>query len=334
LGSLAIGAGAPDTGESFKKDYVRPTSIPFPESNPYTPEKARLGEMLFFEPRLSGSNYISCASCHNPAMSWGDGLPRGIGHGMTILGRRTPTILNLAWAELLMWDGRKESLEDQALGPVGADVEMNQDLEKLVPKLSAIREYRTLFNLAFPTEGITIDTVAKAIATYERTVVSGAAPFDRWIAGERNAISESAKRGFVLFNTKANCSVCHSGWNFTDGSFHDIGLPSDDVGRGKHVPIERMQHAFKTPTLRDIARRAPYMHDGSVADLAAVVEHYDDGFVERPSLSGDMKRLGLTAAEKKDLVEFMLTLTGDNTPVRVPVLPPNPHLSAQVHDEE
>ena len=203
FGTAAIGAGSKEPGDAFKKDYLRPTSVPFPASNPYTQEKAQLGEMLFFEPRLSGSNYISCASCHNPAMSWGDGLPRGIGHGMTVLGRRTPTVLNTAWIEPLMWDGRKESLEDQALGPIGADVEMNQDLENLVPKLSAIREYRTLFNIAFPGEGITTANVAKAIATYERTIVSGTAPFDRWIAGDRGAISESAKRGFEIFNTKA-----------------------------------------------------------------------------------------------------------------------------------
>lgn len=333
VGSAAISAGAPEPGESFKKDYIRPTTVPFPASNPYTQEKAQLGEMLFFDPRLSGSNYISCASCHNPAMSWGDGLPRGIGHGMTVLGRRTPTVLNTAWAELLMWDGRKESLEDQALGPIGADVEMNQKVEDLVPKLASIREYRTMFNIAFPGEGITLDNVAKAIATYERTIVSGTAPFDKWIAGDRNAISESAKRGFALFNTKANCAACHSGWNFTDGSFHDIGLASDDIGRGKFVPVERMKHAFKTPTLRDVARRAPYMHDGSVKDLAAVVEHYDSGFIERPSLSGDMKRLNLTPEEKRDLVEFMLTLTGDNPPVRIPVLPAAAQIATQATEE-
>ncbi len=310
------------TMEQYRKDFVRPTSIPFPEENPYSAEKVRLGEMLFFDPRLSGSNYISCASCHNPAMSWGDGLPRGIGHGMTILGRRTPTILNLAWAELLMWDGRKNGLEDQAMGPIAADVEMNQPVEKLVEKLSAIETYRVLFNIAFPGEGIGLDTIAKAIATFERTVVSGIAPFDRWIAGDEKAISDSAKRGFYLFNTKANCASCHSGWNFTDHSFQDIGMKDADIGRIKILNMPRMNHAFKTPTLRDVTRRGPYMHDGSMPDLVTVMEHYNrGGDVKRDSVSEDIRPLGLTPMEIADVVEFMKTLTGDDQPVRVPILP-------------
>lgn len=310
------------TMEEYRKDYFRPASIPFPPENPYTAEKVRLGEMLFFDPRLSGSNYISCASCHNPSMSWGDGLPRGIGHGMTILGRRTPTILNSAWTELLMWDGRKVSLEDQALGPIATDVEMNQPVEKLIEKLSAIETYRVLFNVAFPGEGLSLDTIAKAIATFERTVVSGVAPFDRWIAGDERAISDSAKNGFYLFNTKANCAACHSGWNFTDGSFQDIGMKDDDVGRIKILNMPRMNHAFKTPTLRDVARRGPYMHDGSVPDLVGVMEHYNrGGDVKRESLSEDVRPLNLTTAEIGDLVEFMKTLTGDDQPIRLPILP-------------
>jgi cytochrome c peroxidase len=321
---IAYGAGTLSS-ERMKALYARPTSVPFPADNPYSAEKASLGEMLFFDPRLSGANYISCASCHNPALSWGDGLPRGIGHGMTVLGRRTPTILNAAWADLLMWDGRKANLEEQALGPMSAPVEMNQELAKLPAKLSAIDGYRERFAAVFPGEGISVANAAKAIATYERTIVSGTAPFDRWIAGDESAISHSAKRGFMLFNTKANCSACHSGWNFTDSSFRDIGLPDEDIGRGKILDLPSMQHAFKTPTLRDVERRAPYMHDGSVPTLLAVVEHYDHGFVERPSLSDEVKPLHLTAEEKTDLVNFMMTLTGENPPVHVPVLFAGPH---------
>jgi cytochrome c peroxidase len=308
----------------MKAAYKRPAAPPFPADNPYTAEKAKLGEMLFFDPRLSGANYISCASCHNPSLSWGDGLPRAIGHGMTVLGRRTPTILNSAWADLLMWDGRKSSLEDQALGPISTDVEMNQPVDKLVGKLDAIDGYRASFAAAFPGDGITLGNIAKAIATYERTIVSGEAPFDRWIGGDERAISESAKRGFVLFNTKANCAACHSGWNFTDGSFHDIGLPDGDIGRGAHVKVVSMQHAFKTPTLRDAVRRAPYMHDGSLATLAEVIGHYDRGGVARPSLSADMKPLHLTQEEKGDLLDFLATLDGANPPVSVPALYVNP----------
>jgi cytochrome c peroxidase len=319
LAPLVTSTAATRSIAEMKALYVRPGTIPFPADNPYSADKAKLGEMLFFDPRLSGANYISCATCHNPGFSWGDGLPRGIGHAMTVLGRRTPTILNGAWAELLMWDGRKASLEEQALGPMSAPVEMNQNMDQLVIKLSAIPGYRNAFTATFP-DGLTVQNVAKAIATYERTVVSGVAPFDRWIAGNEAAISESAKRGFVLFNTKANCVACHTGWNFTDNSFRDIGLPDADRGRVAIVDLPSMEHAFKTPTLRDVARRAPYMHDGSVPTMMAVIEHYDRGGVQRPSLSEEMKPLHLTAQEKADLVAFMQTLDGENAPVHVPVL--------------
>ena len=270
----------------WKAEYARPTEVPFPEDNLFTPEKADLGRMLFFDPRLSGADYISCGTCHNPSFSWGDGLPTGFGHGMTPLGRRTPTILNLAWGELLMWDGRFETLEEQVLGPMSAPVEMNEDLETVVAELSAIPDYVTMFNIAFPDEGLTIQNIAKAVATFERTVVSGIAPFDEWIAGDETAISDAAKRGFDLYNNKARCVACHSGWNFTDDSFHDIGLLDDDIGRGKQLPnIEKMHRAFKTPTLRNAAERAPFMHDGSLVTLTEVVDHYDTGGIQRPSLS-------------------------------------------------
>ena len=164
--------------------------------------------------------------------------------------------------------------------------------------------------------------MAKAIATFERTVVSGIAPFDEWVAGREDALSDAAKRGFALFNGKARCALCHSGWSFTDGTFHDIGVPSADRGRGVILHhVERMQHAFKTPTLRNVDHRAPYMHDGSVQSLEAVVRFYNDGFVRRPSLSREIKALGLTPAEIDDVVAFMRTLTSADPAVPVPVLP-------------
>jgi cytochrome c peroxidase len=318
--------------EAMKALYVRPSTTPYPASNPYSPEKARLGEMLFFDPRISGANYVSCATCHNPALSWGDGMSKG--HGVEPLGRRTPTILNLAYADLLMWDGRKADLEEQALGPMGTPAEMNTDLDHLPEKLASISGYRKAFAAAFPNEGLTLATIAKAIATFERTVVSGPAPFDRWIAGDETAISDSAKRGFVLFNTKGKCAACHSGWNFTDGSFRDIGLPDTDRGRAAILPLPSMEHAFKTPTLRDVARRGPYMHDGSIETLAQVVEHYDRGGVERPSRSEEIKPLHLSAEEKRDLVEFMVTLTGDNAPTRIPVLFAGPETAHFISKQE
>ena len=322
VASTAAIAAEKKSREEWKKEYVRPSEIPFPKENPYTAAKADLGRTLFFDPRLSGANYISCGTCHNPSFAWGDGLAKGIGHAMTRLGRRTPTILNLAWGEDLMWDGRFETLEQQALGPMAAAVEMNQNMKAIVAELQSIPEYRTLFNVSFPGRGITVDNIAKAIATFERTVVSGVAPFDRWIAGDKHAISASAKRGFDLFNNKANCVACHSGWNFTDSSFHDIGMPDKDIGRGKVVPgVVVMQHAFKVPTLRNAVERAPYMHDGSLKNLYSVVEHYDNGFVTRPSKSEEIYKLNLTAAEKTDLVEFMKTLSSKDAPVALPRLP-------------
>jgi cytochrome c peroxidase len=307
----------------FFAAYARPDATPFPSDNPHTSAREELGKSLFFDPRLSGSDWISCASCHNPGLSWGDGLPRAIGHGMHVLGRRTPTILNLAWAESLFWDGRAGSLEEQALGPIQAAGEMNLPLDQMLVKLAAIPGYREMFEKAYPGQGVTTTSIAKAIATFERTTVSGPAPFDRWIAGEQGAVSESAKRGFAVFNEQGRCSQCHSGWRFTDDSFHDIGVVTDDKGRGgllKDIPV--MQSAFKTPTLRNADGRRPYMHNGSVATLEDVVELYDrGGLARRPSLSPEIRPLNLSAVQKQDLVAFVKTLTSRDAAVVVPVLP-------------
>jgi cytochrome c peroxidase len=306
----------------LRTEYRRPAIIPFPKDNPYTPEKATLGKKLYFDTRLSAANVLSCATCHNPGYGWGDGQPTGVGHNMKALARRSPSIINAAYGLIFMWDGRAGSLEEQALGPIKADVEMNLPIDQLLARLRAIPEYGPLFAAAFPKEGLAPETIAKAIATYERTVVSGRAPFDEWIDGNEKAISDEAKRGFVSFNTKAKCSDCHSGWNFTDDSFHDIGLADEDIGRAKQLPhIVKMEHAFKTPGLREITRRGPYMHDGSMPTLEAVIAHYEQGGVERPSRSAQMKPVPLTAEERTDLLAFLQTLTSDVDPTTIPVLP-------------
>lgn len=319
-------SNAAEKGENpsatLRARYGRPDAIPFPRENPYTDAKYRLGHALFFDPRLSGSNSMSCATCHNPALGWEDGLKTGRGEAANTLGRATPTILNLAWADLLMWDGRKQSLEEQALGPIEAGVEMNQPLPALLAELSAIPGYRRLFRDAFGRDEITAAGIAQAIATFERTVVSNLAPIDRWVKGEEGAIDDAARRGFALFNGRANCAGCHSGWRFTDDGFHDIGLRSEDIGRAEHLPeVPAMRHAFKTPTLRNVALRGPYMHDGSARTLHDAVVHYDTGFVERPSLSPEVRRLGLSQSEVDDIVAFLRTLTSEDDPVPVPVLP-------------
>jgi cytochrome c peroxidase len=306
----------------YKKEYVRPTTVPYLASNPYSPEKERLGQMLFFDPRLSGSNALACASCHLPGMAWTDGVAKSVGHLGTIHVRNSPTLYNLAWTEQTAWDGRTEHLEGHVKGPIGNPRVMNQPHDQLVTKLSAIGGYRAAFKAAFPADGITIDNVMRAIAVFERGLVSGDTPFDRWIKGEEAAIPESAKRGFLLFNTKANCAACHSGWNFTDLGFYDIGLSDADEGRIKILNLPSMNHAFKTPTLREIGRTAPYMHDGSIGDLTKVVEHYNrGGDVKRESVSEHVRPLGLSKAEVGDLVDFLLTLNAPEKPYPVPVLP-------------
>jgi cytochrome c peroxidase len=306
----------------WRKKYTRPAGAPFPADNLYSKDRELLGRTLFFDPRLSGSHSISCSSCHNPGFSWGDGLPKGIGSGMKELGRRSPTILNIAWSDLLFWDGRADSLEEQALGPIASQREMNQPLDGMIHTLDGIAEYGPLFSRAYPAEPINEKTVARAIATFERTIISEQAPFDKWISGDEEAIPSDAKRGFDLFNGKAACAQCHTGWNFTDDGFHDVGIAGSDLGRGARLPLEAMQFAFKTPTLRNIDRRAPFMHDGSEPTLAEVLDFYDKGgSAKRVSLAPEIVALHLTSKEKGDLVAFLQTLTSVDKSIEVPAFP-------------
>ena len=309
--------------ESLKAQFRRPSEIPFPASNPYTSQKAALGKALFFDPRLSATQNMNCASCHNPSFGWQVPLKRAIGASNTVLARSAPTILNQAWGgERYFWDGRASSLEDQVKGPIESPDEMNMPLPELVKRLTNIPGYKKWFETVFPDEGVSSASIAKAIATFERTVVTGFAPFDAWISGDEAAISQSAKRGFVLFNGKAKCAVCHTGWNFTDHLFHDTGLPSDDIGRGRIEPANGMaMHAFKTSSLRDITKRAPYMHDGSLPTLRAVVSHYIFGGVARPSLSPKLPRADLETTEIDDILAFLETLTDIKQVIALPVLP-------------
>ena len=326
-GAVAYGESTPGVANSVDphallSDYQRPTKVPASKANPTTPEKVALGQMLFFDPRLSGSGVISCATCHNPALGWSDGLPKGLGHMGGRLGRRTPTILNVAYGEPYFWDGRAATLEDQAKGPLTSAKEMNMPADAAISRIESIPGYVAAFSRAFPGRDISLDTFAAAVASYERTVISSSAPFDKWVEGDEQAVSAAAKRGFVLFDGKANCAVCHSGWRMSDDGFHDIGLPGTDQGRAAVAPgIVQLEHAFKTPTLRNINQRAPYMHDGSMPTLAAVIDHYDHGFEHRDSLDTQIHPLGLTSDEKSDLLAFLDTLTSVDVPAIVPVLP-------------
>lgn len=307
----------------IRASYRRPAAIPFPDSNPYTKAKSDLGKTLFFDPLLSRSRTLSCATCHVPSLSWGDGRPHAIGEDPAGLPLRSPTLIDIAFIGPMGWDGKFEDIEAVTFGPISSPINMNLSEPELIERLAAIPGYTRAFAAAFGNTGITRAKVELALATYERTIVAREAPFDRWIAGSNAAISTEAKRGFQIFNGKAGCSGCHSGPSFTDGSFHDIGTAkNDDIGRGRLFPTsEKLRYAFKTPTLRDVARRAPYMHDGSVATLADVIELYNKGGIDRPSRSPLIKPLSLTAQEKSDLIAFLQTLTGAPQPVAIPKFP-------------
>ncbi len=304
-----------------KEAYQRPKTIPFPAENPYTYEKATLGKMLFFDARLSRDNNLSCASCHNPSFGWQVPFAKAIGAGGKPLGRKSPTTINHAWGKSFFWDGRAATLEEQARGPIEAAVEMDLPMAVAVKRLGAIEGYKQAFSRAFPKEGLTQDTILKAIATFERTTVTGDTPFDRWVRGDVRALSEAAARGFALFNGKGACAACHTGWNFTDGKFHDIGLASKDPGRGKVTGKAEDMLAKRTPSLREIVPRAPYMHDGSLPSLESVVAHYITGGVDRPTRSSLMRRVALSGEDLADLVAFMNTLTSNATTVALPNLP-------------
>lgn len=301
---------------------------PVPKDNALTDKRIALGKQLFFDPRLSGDGNMSCGTCHNPLFGWSDGLPTAKGFKSQVLSRATPTIINTAYNTLQMWDGRKKSLEDQALGPMLSAVEMNIDLAEAVDFLKQSKGYKKAFADAYPGEGINDAVLAKAIASFERTVLSRNSRFDQWVAGEPKALSKLEILGFKVFvdPEKGNCEVCHSAPNFTDNGFHNIGLQSyntelPDMGRYAIKPIGILKGAFKTPTLRDVEFTAPYFHDGSAATLEDVVAHYVEGGASNKDLDPNMKKLKLTKKEKKALVAFMKALSSPRETFELPQIP-------------
>jgi len=308
--------------DKLRDEFRRPDTITFPDEAPYSPQVAALGKKLFFDPRLSGAQNMSCASCHNPSFGWETPAALTIGAMNEPLERHAPTVENLAEAPRLHWDGRIGSLEEQARQPITHPKEMNNTIEDVVTRLAAIPEYRRWFEQLFDA-GLTGDAVLQSVATYERTLRSGQAPFDDWIAGDERAISVEARFGFDLFTGRAKCAACHSGWAFTDFEFHDIGLETHDIGRGKFEPNNpKAQFAFKTPTLRNVTIRAPYMHRGNLRSLREVVQHYNDGGIVRPSKSEDVTNLKLSDAELDAIIAFLETLTAYDVHVTSPALPP------------
>ncbi len=324
--------------------------VPVPKENPITPEKAELGKMLFFDPRLSGDGTMACVTCHLPEQGYSTNTPQSPAYPSNAERRHSMTLINVAYNTALIWDGRAPNLEKQALGPIKNPIHMNQNIDLLMAKLRAIPEYVRRFRAVFG-EGPTPKTLGQALATFERTLVTRNAPFDRYMQGDKAALSPAAIRGMALFQGKARCILCHNGPNFTDNKFHNLGVPkapflsqplvqatlrfdakrmgiphpervTTDLGRYLVTKDERDIGAFKTPTLRNVTDRGSFMHNGAFTTLAEVIDFYDRGGEPDAHKSPLVQPLRLTAQEKHDLLAFIESLTGELPQVSAPALPP------------
>ena len=313
-------------GEKPKEDsdlVPLPEKVTAPKDNPTTPAKVELGKKLFFDLRLSGDNKMSCATCHMPEKAYGDGLALSPGAGGKPLGRNTQTCLNVGFFKTFFWDGRAASLEEQALGPIQSTVEMNQNLDDLEAELAALPGYVTEFKEVFGSKP-NRDGIAKALAAFQRTLVTGPSPFDRFLAGEKDALSADAKRGLELFRGEAGCIECHSGPLLSDGKFYRLGVSFKDTGRAKITGKKEDRYRFRTPSLRNIAETGPYMHNGSQKTLDDVVTFYFRGIPDSgpDGLSPDTAALdNLSFSDIAPMVEFLKSLSGKAPKVTPPKLP-------------
>jgi cytochrome c peroxidase len=324
-----------DAGVTWK-ELGLPVIVADPKGNPSTPEKIELGKSLFFDPRLSGTGQMACASCHDPELGWTDGRSTSFGHSREVLKRNAPGIMNVASNQSLFWDGRADSLEKQALAVLANPSEMRSSSSTIETRLKSNFEYRKAFEAAFPGKPIEIDRVAEAIATFERSVKPGRSRFDAYLKGNTKAMSDAAISGLDLFRKEARCMNCHFGPDFSDFQFHNLGLSYygrtlEDLGRyrvtGKAEDVGR----FKTPSLRNIGNTAPYMHNG-LFELDGVLNMYNAGMATlkpKPEQENDplfpvksphLKSLGLNKRDLADLKEFLLTLTEPKLRVRPPAL--------------
>ena len=288
-----------------------PGPVPFPKGNPYSKEKADLGEKLFSEGRMSKTGETPCTWCHDPRRGYTDGRTISIGDTKEALNRHSPSLINVGYSEHLFWDGRSSTLEEQCIFPIKQPKEMGMNLDDL-PKRLIQAGYQPEFEKAFGTQDITIDRIAKALATFERTITENDTPFDRWLKGDKNAMSQDSVAGLNLFKTKGRCITCHAGPNFSM-AMTKKGIPYKNTGvyqspvldpDAGRMEVEKsnkdMAGAFKIPSLRGVGKRAPYMHNGTLATLEEVVDFYDRG-----GDSGKLTKLGLTVVEKKQLVDFL-----------------------------
>lgn len=298
----------------------------------------KLGKTLFFDPRLSGSNQISCASCHIPDLSWTDGRGKSVGHDQQMNKRNSPTLLNVWYYKQLFWDGRSKSLEDQAFSPINSETEMHSDMAEVMTKLRRIPGYKPLFDSAYGRPEISPETVTQALAVFQRTIVSRKSNFDDFLSGKRNALGDAALRGLHLFRTRARCINCHNGPLFTDNDFHNIGLTYyqreyEDLGR--YVVTRRAEDVgrFKTPSLRDVIRTRPWMHNGLFDNIDGVLNMYSAGMPQpkpKPGQAGDtlfpktdklIRRLNLTKQERDDIVAFLNAITAEPLHIKIPEMP-------------
>jgi cytochrome c peroxidase len=308
--ALAIAAGCTADRPSAPSEAVPAKASPaLPPRAAPAGELAALGERLFFDRRLSGDNTISCASCHDLARGLSDGRRVPVGVSKRPLRRNAPSLWNLEARAPYFWDGRAATLEEQALGPITDPDEMGQDLKALEAELAADADYRGRFERCFPGEGVSALGIASALAAYERTLVSRSSPYDRYVAGDRGALDGRQVRGLALFEGKAECVTCHRGPDLTDNQFHRVGLAGDDPGRAAVDPASGPAGGFKTPSLREVARSAPYFHDGSVATLEEVVDHYNHGGDPSVGAARDIHPIDLSGDERRDLVAFLRALS-------------------------
>lgn len=295
-------------------------ALPWPKDNPYNKKKAELGRLLYFDKRLSSDNTVSCATCHATPNAFTDNLPvsRGI-HGNKGV-RNAPTVINAGYLKELFWDGRARSLEEQCKGPLANPKEMtneqNMELahQECHKKICSIEGYRILFKEVFGNNECSIDQISKAIATFERTVLSGNSRYDRYLAGDKTAMTKEEIAGYEVFKS-ARCINCHLGPNFNNGKFVNIGVGMDekdpDLGRYVITKDERDWGAFKIPTLRDVSKTYPYMHDGSHKTLEEVIDYYDKGGIPNKNLHPLIRPLHLSDEDKKNLISFMKALDGE-----------------------
>jgi cytochrome c peroxidase len=302
-------------------------AVPIPDDNPMTAAKIELGKLLYFDKRVSKDGTISCATCHDPQVAWAEDRKTSAGiadaeGNPRIGGRNSPSVINTAYAKELFWDGRAASLEEQAVGPVGNPIEMGSSMEDVVHGFSKIPGYERRFQEVFGT-GVTEEGFAKAVAAFERTILSGNSPYDKFQAGDKTALSEQEQNGMLIFSE--SCAVCHAPPVFSNWQYHNAGIGTDaeepDVGRMEVTGNERDKGKFRVPALREVAKTAPYFHDGSAETLEEAVAVMGSGGVKNDNLSRwfvGLQNQPLTADEQADVVAFLKSLSGEFPVVEPP----------------